>query len=375
MRIVTNKELSSYKVLPFDLYTENKGKILEAGEVLTPGKLIMLKNYVKIYTEEFGSEEESEGKVEAENGTPSQLLNFSYEGIDAADFETVINKDAYVKTEIQVKIKYFYKRILDLLIQGYYEEALFKLNTLVGVLKTEVFKQVGKSGKGSKIRFLGEYELCHPLNVAVISGLAEQNKYDVIKNILVSKYQSSTYMERYVLEALCKMGYIEEAQERIKVRYEEMVNGENACSTLWETWVYEAGTKNHAWSGGPLVIMSKYFAGIEPLKSGYEEISIKPQFGNLTQIFANTDTIKGEITLYAEKFAESIYMNVDVPEKTRIAIPKFEENLKIIVNGKTVYKKGKPKKNKIAEYYSEDEKYFYFYVEAGEYEIQAINVR
>lgn len=69
MRIVTNKELSSYKVLPFDLYTENKGKILEAGEVLTPGKLIMLKNYVKIYTEEFGSEEESEGKVEAENGT------------------------------------------------------------------------------------------------------------------------------------------------------------------------------------------------------------------------------------------------------------------------------------------------------------------
>lgn len=171
MRIVTNKELSSYKVLPFDLYTENKGKILEAGEVLTPGKLIMLKNYVKIYTEEFGSEEESEGKVEAENGTPSQLLNFSYEGIDAADFETVINKDAYVKTEIQVKIKYFYKRILDLLIQGYYEEALFKLNTMVGVLKTEVFKQVGKSGKGSKIRFLGEYELCHPLNVAVISGL------------------------------------------------------------------------------------------------------------------------------------------------------------------------------------------------------------
>ena len=173
MRIVTNKELSSYKVLPFDLYTENKGKILEAGEVLTPGKLIMLKNYVKIYTEEFGSEEESEGKVEAENGTPSQLLNFSYESIDASDFETVINKDAYVKTEIQVKIKYFYKRILDLLIQGYYEEALFKLNTLVGVLKTEVFKQVGKSGKGSKIRFLGEYELCHPLNVdqVILAGL------------------------------------------------------------------------------------------------------------------------------------------------------------------------------------------------------------
>ena len=103
-----------------------------------------MKNYVKIYTEEFGSEEESEGKVEAENGTPSQLLNFSYEGIDAADFETVINKDAYVKTEIQVKIKYFYKRILDLLIQGYYEEALSRVRIAMkqgGVLKAILWHQ------------------------------------------------------------------------------------------------------------------------------------------------------------------------------------------------------------------------------------------
>lgn len=171
MRIVSNKELSSYKVLPFDLYTENKNKILEAGEVLTPGKLIMLKNYVRIYTEEFGSDEDTEISAESKNLNPSQVLNFSYESIESSDFETVINGDAYVKTETQVRIKYFYKRTLDLLMQGYYEEGLLKLNSLVGILKTEVFKKVAKSGKGSKVRFLGEYELCHPLNVAIISGL------------------------------------------------------------------------------------------------------------------------------------------------------------------------------------------------------------
>ena len=171
MRIVTNKELSNYKVLPFDLYTENKGKILEAGEVLTPGKLIMLKNYVKIYTEEFNNEETSGNSEQNNDSKSSQLLNFSYEGIDPTDFETVINKDGYIKTETQVKIKYFYKKILDLFIHGYFEEGLLKLNTLVGVLKTEVFKQLNKSGKGSRIRFLGEYELCHPINVAIISGL------------------------------------------------------------------------------------------------------------------------------------------------------------------------------------------------------------
>lgn len=171
MRIVSNKELSNYKVLPFDLYTENKNKILEAGEVLTPGKLIMLKNYVRIYTEEYGNGDGAESLVANKDNTPSQILNFSYESLDSSNFETVINGDAYVKTEIQVKIKYFYKRILDLLQQGYYEESLLKLNSLIGVLKNEVFKKVTKSGKGSKIRFLGEYELCHPLNVAVVSGL------------------------------------------------------------------------------------------------------------------------------------------------------------------------------------------------------------
>lgn len=175
MRIVTNKELSNYKVLPFDLYTENKGKILEAGEVLTPGKLIMLKNYIKIYTEEFvpDGEEDASGRRD-ENSNPSKLMNFSYESLDATDFETIINKDGYVKMETQVKIKYFYKRILDLLMQGYYEEGLLKLNSLIGIIKTEIYKPLMKSSKGSQLRFLGEYELCHPLNVAITSGLIAQ---------------------------------------------------------------------------------------------------------------------------------------------------------------------------------------------------------
>lgn len=170
MRIVTNNELSNYKVLPFDLYTENKTKIMEAGEVLTPGKLIMLKNYIKIFTEDFEKEVVSKSIQDGQKISP-KLMNFSYDGLDAADFETVLNRDSYVKMETQVKIKYFYKRTLDLLVNGYYEEGLLKLNSLIGVLKTEVYKYIRNTGKGSRVRFLGEYELCHPLNVAIISGL------------------------------------------------------------------------------------------------------------------------------------------------------------------------------------------------------------
>ena len=94
MRIVTNKELSNYKVLPFDLYSENKGKILEAGEVLTPGKLIMLKNHIHIYTEEYNSEIEQEenSQKQDEHKKNAKLLNFSYDTIDATDFQTVLQR-------------------------------------------------------------------------------------------------------------------------------------------------------------------------------------------------------------------------------------------------------------------------------------------
>lgn len=206
--------------------------------------------------------------------------------------------------------------------------------------------------------------------LAVISGLAEKDKYETITNLLTNSYDATVYMEKYVLEALCKMGKIEEAQARIKYRYQEMVNGEKACSTLWENWNYDIGSKNHAWAGGPLIIMSKYFAGIEPFEKGYDVVSIKPQFGNLKKIVSKVTTVKGEIILHAKKSENEIYLKVNVPTKARVAVEKVKENCEITTNGKTIYKNGKAKKRDKIIYDAEDEKYIYFYIEEGEYEFE-----
>ena len=174
MRVVENSELSNYKVLPFDLFTENKTKILEAGEVLTPGKLIMLKNYVRIYAEDFLDEKVEEKHSDEHHSkklTPQRIRNFSYESLDPEDFNTVINKESSMRLETQIKIKFFYKRIFDLILQGYYDDAILKMQSLINVIRNEVYKNLYKSGRGSKVRFMGEYELCHPLNVAVVSTL------------------------------------------------------------------------------------------------------------------------------------------------------------------------------------------------------------
>ncbi len=193
--------------------------------------------------------------------------------------------------------------------------------------------------------------------VAVLAGLAEEEKYSVITDVLKNEYQSTPFLEKYVLEALCKMGKYSEAHDRIKIRYSEMVEGKNAKSTLWEHWDYKRGTKNHAWSGGPLIIMSKYFAGIEPLKPGYEEISIKPNFTNLNKISSTVETIKGKIILEAIKGVDKIEMQVTVPARTLIAVPKIGNNL-IKVDGKITNEKVK------------EEDCIYFYIDAGEHKIE-----
>ena len=190
MRIVTSKELSAYKILPFDLYNESNAKILTAGEVLTPGKLIMLKNYPKIFTEDIFAEDGKGDKASSGRTTSlRKLSNFSFDSLEVKDFETVINRDSVLKTDTQIRLKYYYRKTLDLFLQGYYEEGLIKLNTLVTILVSDVFKNMGKTQKGSQIRFLGEYEICHPLNVAVISGLiAKKLEYSVsdIENIVLA---------------------------------------------------------------------------------------------------------------------------------------------------------------------------------------------
>lgn len=171
MREVTSKELGSFKILPFDLYDEAKTKVLDAGEVLTPGKLIMLKNYTKLYTEEIFNDDVVEETDPEKSSAIKKLTNFSFDSLDIADFETVINKSNTLGSDVQIKVKYFMRKSLDILEKGYYREGVVKLNQLANILMTDIFKQLFRSKKGSQVRFMGEYEICHPLNVAIVAGL------------------------------------------------------------------------------------------------------------------------------------------------------------------------------------------------------------
>lgn len=174
--------------------------------------------------------------------------------------------------------------------------------------------------------------------LAVLSGLAQKEQYDVIAGVLVTTENSSPYMEYYVLEALCKMGEYGAAENRIKQRYEDMVKED--YSTLWEFWNSWQGTKNHAWSGGPLVIMSKHFAGIAPLGAGYESVKIDPQYALYDTLSCTVPSVRGLITLDYEKTDEGYAVNLSLPEDMK-AVLYVPDGAAVKINSKVYYRDGK----------------------------------
>ena len=180
--------------------------------------------------------------------------------------------------------------------------------------------------------------------LAVLSGLAKKEQYKTITNVLTTTKNSSPYMEYYVLEALCELGEYDLAKGRIKDRYQDMMCED--YSTLWEFWDSWRGTKNHAWSGGPLVIMSKHFAGITPLEAGYEKVEIKPQYIMSDSMKCTVPSVKGLITLDYEKADGSYAINLTLPQDTK-AILYVPTGAEVNVNSKAYYKNGEYVNGKI----------------------------
>ena len=173
--------------------------------------------------------------------------------------------------------------------------------------------------------------------LAVLSGLANEKQYDTILNVLTTTKNASPYMEYYVLEALCKMGKYQEATARIKERYEDMV--EEDYSTLWEFWNSWQGTMNHAWSGGPLVIMSKHLAGITPLEAGYELVEIKPQYDLFGALNCTVPSVKGLITLKYENQYGNQMIDLTLPSGTTAVLYAPTSGI-VTVNGELYYRDG-----------------------------------
>ncbi len=170
MKIITNKELSSYKILPFDIYISENEKLFSAGEVLTPGKLISLRQYGILYAQEIKIDV-PEREVTPEKNKVKLAFDFDYDSLNIMEVNTPINKSSILDTETQIRIKLYFMKIIELLKAEEFEYAFNHSQALCNILEQTVLVSASDIEKGSQLRFMGEYEVCHPLNVAVFSGM------------------------------------------------------------------------------------------------------------------------------------------------------------------------------------------------------------
>lgn len=163
-----------------------------------------------------------------------------------------------------------------------------------------------------------------------LSGLAGEEDWPLITDVIMSTYQASPFIEKYVLEALCVMGRVDLALQRMRDRYAPMLKDE--YDTLWETFDGETGTVNHGWTAAPLYILSKYAAGIRPTQAGFEAYEIAP--GNALDSFHCTVwTPKGEITAELETAAAEKTLTVTAIDAAGTIIVPEDMGTDFIVSG------------------------------------------
>lgn len=172
--------------------------------------------------------------------------------------------------------------------------------------------------------------------LAVLSGAATSEHYPALKTIFQTVEEACPYMEKYIIEALFEMDEAELAIDRMTRRFRSMA--ENEHSTLSERWPEASehpGTINHAWSGGPLTMMSEKIAGLCPLEPGWSRFSVNPQPGALSNISATVPAQQGDICLTMEKTGSDWQVELTVPEGSVAVV-----DLSALGNGDTLAEVG-----------------------------------
>jgi alpha-L-rhamnosidase len=210
--------------------------------------------------------------------------------------------------------------------------------------------------------------------LAVVAGIADSTRWDVLTDLLHREMHASPYLEKYVLEALFLMGDHHGALQRMRRRYQRMVESE--ISTLWEHWYRVAGSYNHGWAGGPLILLSEYVAGVAPETPGYGTYHVIPTVGDLERIEAVVPTVRGAIQVSITRGDSAFEMDLKSPPSTTaiVGVPKgvLPRVSRITVNGATAWADGVP--TGVVEgvgFQGEDPRHYRFVVAPGAWEFTA----
>ena len=136
---------------------------------------------------------------------------------------------------------------------------------------------------------------------AVVFDVAsDDQKESIAKNVLLNPAVpqiTTPYFKFFELDALCRLGYLDQVMERIKSYWGGML--ERGAVTFWEKFDPNQQAPEqyamygdpfgkslcHAWGASPIYLLGKYFLGVRPTSPGYKSYEVKP----VTRFFKELD--------------------------------------------------------------------------------------
>ena len=139
-------------------------------------------------------------------------------------------------------------------------------------------------------------------------------------------------MEKYVYEALMRMGHADYALERFMKRFGPMI-ADTQHTTLYEGWQeggYGGGSTNHAWSGGMLTDICEQILGIRPAVAGWKEVIIRPMVSPITDAAITIPTVNGTLSYSFKDDGTTYHATVTIPRDmtVRFYTPEGEQILR-----------------------------------------------
>ncbi len=183
--------------------------------------------------------------------------------------------------------------------------------------------------------------------IAVLAGMVPADRQAVVNDLLRREKNAGLYMENYVLEALFQLGDVDGALDRMRTRFQEMV--ESDLTTLWEFWEQDKMTLNHAFGTGILRILTEHIGGIGPDTPGFETYHVRPLPDGPETLNLAVPTVKGLIQ-YTYSFDDSfeadeqglpqVVLTLDSPGLTEatVSLPKHSRRTeRIRLNGAEIW--------------------------------------
>jgi len=176
--------------------------------------------------------------------------------------------------------------------------------------------------------------------LGILFGLIPSEKYPAMRDVFMGTntapaYENaSIYMEKYIINALYYMGYADEAMARAAKRHMEIVNNKE-WTTMPEDWDSLGKSSNHGWSGGTMIALSRYAAGVEPTAPGYEQWHVVPQLGSFISIDTRVPSVIGyiDLTISRDKDTGILDMTVTSPGNNAEFWAPVEDNQAAIQTG------------------------------------------